>query len=163
MKLKMEYNLLKTIEPSLQRIFTSSPSFSHMLTPFPAHDFVNPGLGNICRQYSFYMPIHTIHDVHTKSKQESQNEENLQLGSGESKNNETNEVINDTNDTMKSNLEELLKQSKPLVNSDNPVEYNERKRKQMGDEIHQSFLHPNFVKTSKIIIDSPKKRQYLQI
>ena len=39
----MEYNLLKTIEPSLQRIFTPSASFSHMLTPFPAHDFVNTG------------------------------------------------------------------------------------------------------------------------
>ena len=39
----MEYNLLKTIEPSLQRIFTPSTSFSHLLTPFPAHDFVNIG------------------------------------------------------------------------------------------------------------------------
>ena len=39
----MEYNLLKTIEPSLQRIFTSSTSFSHILTPFPAQDFVNTG------------------------------------------------------------------------------------------------------------------------
>jgi hypothetical protein len=39
----MEYNLLKTIEPNLQRIFTLSTSFSHLLTPFPAQDFVNPG------------------------------------------------------------------------------------------------------------------------
>ena len=38
----MEYNLLKTIEPSLQRIFTTS-TYSHMLSPFPAQDFVNPG------------------------------------------------------------------------------------------------------------------------
>lgn len=38
----MEYNLLKTIEPSLQRIFTPSSS-SHLLSPFPARDFVNAG------------------------------------------------------------------------------------------------------------------------
>ena len=45
MKLKnMEYNLLKTIEPSLQGIFApSSLSVTHLLSPFPAHDFVNPG------------------------------------------------------------------------------------------------------------------------
>ena len=41
--IKIKYNLLKTIEPSLQRIFTPSTSFSHLLTPFPAHDFVNIG------------------------------------------------------------------------------------------------------------------------
>lgn len=41
--MKMEYNLLKTIEPSLQNIFAPSISKPHFLTPFPAHDFVNPG------------------------------------------------------------------------------------------------------------------------
>lgn len=39
----MEYNLLKTIEPSLQRIFTPTSSFSPLLTAFPAQDFINPG------------------------------------------------------------------------------------------------------------------------
>ena len=36
------------------------------------------------------------------------------------------------------------------MNEDNPIEYNERKRRLMGDDIHDSFLHPSFVKTSKI-------------
>ena len=39
----MEYNLLKTIEPNLQRIFVPSTSYGSRLTPFPAQDFINPG------------------------------------------------------------------------------------------------------------------------
>ena len=39
----MEYNFLKTIEPSLQHIFHSSQTNSTYLTPFPAQDFINPG------------------------------------------------------------------------------------------------------------------------
>jgi hypothetical protein len=40
----MEYNLLKTIEPSLQNIYApATVSVTHLLSPFPAHDFVNPG------------------------------------------------------------------------------------------------------------------------
>ena len=142
----MEYNLRKTIEPSLQRIFTPSTSFTHLLTPFPARDFVNIGLGNTSRQYSFYLPMHTQPDVHTKAKKDSLNNENVQEGGSETSNDE---LIDESKD-----ITHVLKKSQPLFNEDNPIEYNERKRKLMGDDIHDSFLHPSFVKTSKITFPS---------
>jgi hypothetical protein len=43
----MEYNLLKTIEPSLQSFFVPATLSPHFLTPFPARDFINPGMNRI--------------------------------------------------------------------------------------------------------------------
>ena len=107
------------------------------------------GLGNTSRQYSFYMPMHTQPDIHTRAKKDSLFNQNLQEGGSETK---------ADNKTIEENEEitHLLKQSKPLFNDDNPIEFNDRKRKLMGDDIHDSFLHPNFVKTSKITFTSQK-------
>ena len=38
------------------------------------------GLGNISRQYSFYLPMHTQPDLHTKTKKDSQHDHNTQEG-----------------------------------------------------------------------------------
>jgi hypothetical protein len=97
------------------------------------------------------MPMHTFPDVHTKTKKD-----NLQEGSGEIK---INEPIEETQDNS---LKEMLKDSKPLSNNDDPIEFNERKRKQIGNDIHESFLHPSYVKTSKIIIEPPKKTKTIK-
>ena len=86
--------------------------------------------------------MHTQPDIHTKAKKDSLNDENIQEGGSDNKHDEPIEETQDIN--------HLLKQSQPLFNEDNPVQYNERKRKLMGDDIHDSFLHPTFVKTSKI-------------
>ena len=81
--------------------------------------------------------MHSVPDLHMKSKKDNEAEINLQQGSGESN----------------QSLENLLKDSKPLHDDDNPLEFNERKRKLLGSEIQDSFLHPTFVKTSKIILE----------
>ena len=78
MKTKMEYNLLKTIEGNLG--LNSASSTYPKLTPFPANDFVNPGLGQISRLYSFYVPLYSQNNLHSVSKKV--NIENLE-GSGE--------------------------------------------------------------------------------
>ena len=54
----MEYNLLKTIEPSIGDIVCPNEIYPR-LSPYPAMDFVNPGLGQISRLYSFYVPLHS--------------------------------------------------------------------------------------------------------
>ena len=96
------------------------------------------------------MPVHSQPDLHTRSKKD-YNEINLQQGSGD--------LNNDKTDNLKAqNLTELLQQSKPLQNNDDPLEFNERKRKNMEPEIHKSFLHPSFVKTSKISVSVPIKK-----
>ncbi len=52
----MEYNLLKTIEPNLG--LQMCPERNPHLTPYPAIDYVNPGLAQSARLFSFYVPLH---------------------------------------------------------------------------------------------------------
>ena len=92
--------------------------------------------------------MHTQPDLHTKTKKDSQHDHNTQEGGSD--------TISDEQIEETKEISHLLKQSKPLINEDNPIEFNDRKRKIMGDDIHNSFLHPNFVKTSKISFTSPK-------
>ena len=66
MKVEMEYNLLKTIEANLGT--TIQTASYPRLTPYPATDFVNPGVGQIGRLYSFYVPLHSHNNLHTISK-----------------------------------------------------------------------------------------------
>ena len=97
--------------------------------------------------------MHSLRDLHTRTKTDP-NEINLQQGSGDSQieKEESNE------EPQPHVLKDILKQSQPLVNNDDPIEFNDRKRKQMGEEIHESFLHPSFVKTSKISVPRPNKK-----
>lgn len=37
-----------------------------------------------------------------------------------------------------------------MSHSNNPLEYNEMKRKRMGSPVQQSFMHPKIIKTDKI-------------
>ena len=94
--------------------------------------------------------MHSLKDVHTRTKKDP-NEVNLQQGSGEAK---TDDNKNETTEELKGShtFEDLLQQSKPLLNNDDPITFNERKRKEMDKDIHESFLHPSFVKTSKISV-----------
>ena len=54
----MEYNLLRTIEAQIGYPGTSS-AFPQ-LTPFPANDFVNPGLGQIGSILSMLLFTQTV-------------------------------------------------------------------------------------------------------
>ena len=88
------------------------------------------------------MPLHSQPDIHTKAKKDSQQNQSLQEGGSENK----------TDQSIEKNEEitHILKKSRPIFNDDNPLQFNERKRKIMGEDVHDSFLHPSFVKTSKI-------------
>ena len=77
----MEYNLLKTIEGNFSKTLVSSTY--PQLTPYPATDFVNPGLGQISRLYSFYVPLYSHKDLFSVTKKVN----NLE-GSGEVTNSE---------------------------------------------------------------------------
>jgi hypothetical protein len=98
--------------------------------------------------------MHSLPDLHMKSKKsEISSNLNMQQGSGE----QTSDKL--SGDYKDSELEELLKESQPINNDDNPIEFNEQKRKKMGDQIHDSFLHPSFVKTSKIVLEPQTKKK----
>ena len=132
----MEYNLLKTIESSYGGNFVPNER-NPRLSPFPAIDYVNPGVGQICRLHSFYVPLYSTKNLHEKQKKNAL--ENME-GSGVSQ------------------PEEILEESKESENDDlkDPIELNLEQRKRLGPAIHESFLHPKLIKTDKIIFNKPK-------
>ena len=116
----MEYRLLKTIEPTLGGFLCPSEAFPR-LSAFPATDFVNPGLGQISRLYSFYVPLYNARSLHTIQKKMSEvGAENLE-GSGN---------LNPT-ENVDSSENELIEQQ---MKSD-PMEFNATKRKRMGSPV----------------------------
>jgi hypothetical protein len=142
----MEYSLLKTIENGIGCPFIPNESYPR-LTPFPATDFVNPGLGQISRLHDFYVPLYSNRHLHEKHKKVN-NLDNLE-GSGVSEN----ETV-DTND-------QIMKDQDNLVNDlkEDPVSFNLEKRKRLGDAIHESFLHPKLIKTDTLILKKPVKSE----
>ena len=141
----MEYNLLKTIEPNWAS--TALPPTLPRLTAFPATDYINPGLGQISRLFSFYVPLHSQTHVHTVQKKV--NSINLE-GSGADSN-------KDESEPSKDGESESLKDG--TTDDIDPMEFNETKLKRLGPAIHESFLHPKLIKTNKIVFKKqfPKK------
>jgi hypothetical protein len=141
----MEYNLLKTIEPTIGGIFCPNEMYPR-LSPFPATDYVNPGLGQISRLYSFYVPLHSKETLHMKQKKinilELEGSGSGQKAAEIEQNPEKNE-----NEEIKAQLES------------DPETFNELKRKLMGPAVHESFLHPKVIKTDKLFFKetNPKK------
>ncbi len=132
----MEYNLLKRIEPNFVNPIANSTY--PLLTSTPAIDYINPGIGQISRLYSFYVPLFNNESTHKIEK------ETEQLGSGVDNNSENNSDIKTNEETDDTSFD-------PLV-------YNDRKRKQLGDAVFDSFMHPKFVKTKKISLENSEKK-----
>lgn len=125
----------------LNRLQTTS-THPH-LSSFPSSSFTNPGLAPV-RLYSFYTPIHSQPDIFTKKMRNV--EENDQTGGGELSEDNLEDVP--TNDT---DLLQQMTKSKLINNTDNPEDFNEKKRKMIdNNQIHNSFIHPKFVKTNSI-------------
>jgi hypothetical protein len=139
----MEYNLLKTIEPN-QNVLVPKETMPR-LTPYPANNCVNPGLGQIARVYSFYVPLYTRPSIHSISKNEPNVEAMFQEGKGEES--QSDEEIPTTSALSQNDDKDI-----------NPIDFNERKRKLMGIGVHESFLHPKFIKTDKIVFSKELRK-----
>jgi hypothetical protein len=151
MKPKMEYRLLKTIESSQ---FSLLPKETlPRLSAYPANNCVNPGLGQIARLYSFYVPLYSNRSLHSISKNEPNVEPNVEAIDQEGTGNDL--------DVGETKTEQLNKEEKSDENLDdidlNPIEFNERKRKLLGPAVHESFIHPKLIKTNKIIFPQTNK------
>jgi hypothetical protein len=136
----MEYKLLKTIETNQMNLIPKQPL--PRLTPYPSDNCVNPGLGQIARLYSFYVPLYSRSNLHTIKK----HEPNVEAVNQEGKGNETDEDLKNENPTFSQNESDLQND-----NNLTPLDYNERKRKLMDLGVHESFLHPKLIKTDKIV------------
>jgi len=128
----MEYNLQKSIQPQLMMFPHSTYP---RLTPYPANNFVQPGLSNVSKPDSFYVPLHTQSYKHEiKKNGEKLILETEQLGAGE-------QNFDNHSDSDDSVLEKL----------------NEKKRKMLGDSVFDSFMHPKPFKTKKIQLEEKEK------
>jgi tRNA U38,U39,U40 pseudouridine synthase TruA len=132
----MEYNLLKTIEPSFMA--SMMPSSTHpILTNSPAIDFVNPGFSHISRLYSFYVPLHNDSNIYKIQKQADNESEIEQTGSG-----------NQISETAKN-----VPDNEIQFDDNNPEKFNEKKRKLLGEKVFDSFMHPKKFKTKTISLE----------
>ena len=132
----MEHNLLKTIESNFSPFYVPKEKYPR-LTAYPATDYVNPGLGQICRIYSFYVPLYSHRNLHSIEKKVESTAAETQEGFGnvdsETKNeNETNEIA----EQMKAD----------------PIVFNSQKLKRLGSLVQESFQHPKLIKTDKLIL-----------
>jgi len=127
----MEFNLLKHIEKPLGHF---PPNLHILQSSSHATDFVNPGVGNVNKKYSVFVPLHSaVLPTHTSSKVKSDSSPALdQKGFGEIASKPP--AAGDSNH----------KSEKP---EDEVEQLNSRKRKLVGDEIFESFMNPK-VKTS---------------
>jgi hypothetical protein len=137
----MEYNLLKTIEPNLGLMMSNETL--PRLTAYPATDYVNPGLGQITRLFSFYVPLYTQRDLHLTQKKSGDVSAEMLEGKGE-----------ETSDN-KDNSQETEKNTE---DSDDFIEqFNDLKRKKMDPGVFDSFHHPKKIKTDSITFASNSK------
>ena len=134
----MEFNLLKTIESNIGTPFIPSQP---LMSPYPAFDHVNPGVGQINRLFSFYVPLYSNANLHSLKKKVDFPEGNKLEGFGNIEENKT-----DSNEEDQSN-------------QDDPIQFNELKRKQMGSAIQESFMHPKIIKTNTIHFEVPNKQK----
>jgi hypothetical protein len=142
----MEYNLLKTIETNFASFKTPNETLPR-LTPFPSTDYVNPGLGQISRLYSFYVPMYSNKNIHTLHKKAADtNAESLE-GFGNVQVEENTENNESENIDQKDESDEINSQLQS-----NPLELNASKRKKLGAPVHEAFLHPKIIKTDKLFI-----------
>jgi hypothetical protein len=131
----MDYSLLKEIEPNL----CPQTSFGFRLSSTPSKDYVNPGVGQISRSYSLFIPMHQNNSPHLIEKVsdvlEQEGEGDVQEG-----------------DAMDEDS------AADLVSEMNEGSVNtEKKRKKMDEGIQESFFHPKRIKIGEILL--PKKEQ----
>jgi len=146
----MEYTLLKKIERPLACFI---PREADLRNPYPSVDFVNPGVGSICKNYSIYVPLYANHLPHGITKVS-----NHQIGAGAS-NTEPSKVPisrqlpSSTFGRGGAFISETDKPEAPLsqnLSSEDVTSANDKKRKLLGDDdIFNAFMHPK-IKTSKV-------------
>jgi hypothetical protein len=135
----MDYSLLKEIEPNLGPF----PGYGLRLSSTPSKDYINPGVGQISRIYSLYVPLHLNNSPHVIEKV---NDVMTQDGEGgDSEGGDfTNEESTSDNLDSETNEEHVL---------------NEKKRKLMDAGISDSFLHPKRIKIGEILLPKTVKSE----
>ena len=126
-----------SISKQMYNISSSPMNQSHHLnfTGTPARDFVNPGVGGSMNMFTYFVPIYSKNVLEVQKQIQPPSETNPtepgQSGSGLIENNE--------------------------IKHESMAETSNIHASKMEPSIYQSFQHPKFVKTNKIIFDLKRK------
>jgi hypothetical protein len=135
MKIKMEYKLQQRLQRDWRRLLMPSSPYP-ILSSYPAIDYIVPGIGHAATYQSFFVPINGVVDVHNiekKKELEKKLEQNDQEGGGES------------SEKMETNT---------FVSEENPEDFNDRKRKLLGNAVFESFSNPKPITTKTILLQN---------
>jgi hypothetical protein len=135
MKVEMEHRLQRCLQRDWRRLLIPSAPYP-VLSSYPASDYVVPGVAHAASFQSFFVPIHGVVDIHNIEKTAS--EKNDQEGGGDI------EKMHSSED-KESHVE------------DNPILFNERKRKLVGNGVFESFQNPKAIKTKTVVLNTPLK------
>lgn len=148
----MDFNVQRYLDPSF--IDRCNP-----ISPFPYHrNFITPGIGQIVRWNSPYVPIYSHSDYSNIQKKISIDNGDankvIQQGSGEG------EIL-----PIENEKETPLSENETNLDDNNESEmdiakYNSKKRKLLNnDTLFNSFQHPILIKTGKISLVKSEKQK----
>lgn len=113
----MEYSLLKTITPELAYLRPIHPYVK--LSSTPAKDYVNPGLAQTTRLYSFYVPLYSNFNPFEIKKSDTKDIKQ-QEGFGEVNDPVENSSIDTTDNTKEPSLNDS-QIDKPIISNNNEI------------------------------------------
>lgn len=131
----MEWSIAKQIDSF---VHNSTSQKNHLnFTTTPAKTFTNPGVGGSINIYRYYVPIYSKNPLQVQKQVEPEKLQVVQQsGTG---------VEDKVDDTTSVDIE-----------SDQEIPSNPQAAK-MNPKIYNSFQHPSFVKTDKILFDLKRK------
>ncbi len=155
----MEYSILKSIE---NPISYQTPLLNRLRSPYPNRDYVNPGIGQSARIFDIFVPIFQQKPPHCSNKAIDQqgfgdSSESIKAESSSdllTKNNNKTDPDAKTFDQRNRNDSIDVDEADEI----DVKKANERKRKLLGSEIFDAFMHP-VIKTAKLSLKSPKKEK----
>jgi hypothetical protein len=136
----MEFNLQRLITSSSHDLIFPHTSYP-ALTPFPARDFVTPGVGGATNLYSFYVPLfHEISPYNIQKEEDS----NVTLLQGDQIGTGNDQLESEDTSNVNTNADNVVTQS----SNENPN--TESLKRKISDGIEHSFLHPKVFKTKTV-------------
>ncbi len=172
----MEYSLLKTIESPLGYF---NPLQSMLQSPYQSTDFVNPGIGGLAKLFDVYVPIPYYTPPYCSNKTTDQQGFGSTLAGATAATTNI-AATSSANPNPQENEQQIfgygepdkptyMTKEKELGNNTTSPEVkvtdfekqlrkiNDNKRKLIGTEVFEAFMHPS-VKTAKITFNNSKRK-----
>lgn len=155
----MDYSLLKTITPSLPYLKPDFP-FIH-LTATPGRDLINPGIGQITRLYSFYVPLTGLSNPYEITKIDNKSSNELNINNQEGFGEENVDNVDKTDNGSSTSVEQLDENNIASTSYDEKKPVTISSSKNLDKGVIASFQHPK-IKVGKVVIKQQKESNKIQ-